>query len=764
MEPVSSPGMGNFYAPLIEESPPPGLESVCGDNAGTVTRRTTSRSPVAAVERGDASGAPESEEDVVTGPKSRRKATNRLVSDELEERPQRDKVSEWLKVGSKGKVTKTNKVMSISSESEETSSSSPEHVAVSDRILRSAKRARESASGPSPTEAMEKKKVKSSKGGRTLEDEPEVTGKVSDRGEKAEMFQRTPYRTRLADPVVYNAGLRSLHSSALGAQAITLTLEVEEIRRRSPNIQGKLSGAMKIKLKKIKEAISIMVSRVEDTGDPQYLRVMTKELSVKLRAKEEELKRSKEEILRLKDEVKRLTRLGPPPPTEPIRAAPRIVENIVVTPDMLMHNIKMVDERRVNEGVSLEPHEDVRMNRRTRPPVPVRRALAGQQGFSDAPSSPGWLPEEKKLDEDISARIDMLVKKRRELRGEIFRDKPSGRRRVVVREGTPSDYDYGDRRDGGAHPAIAGAAPRQRPRPRGAPSALAESDTAADSDWPALDGAVSVLAPARGYQGVRRGRGTPQADRRRPPRSAAIAIRGKNEDFSYRDALLKAREAIPVEDRDVDTRVRRAANGALLIEVMGRDSTVRANRLASRIRDVLKDAADVRRPVRQARLRLSGMDDSVSVEEVICTLSGAGDCSDEDIRVGELRLGYNGLQQTFVQMPLAAALKIADRRRIKMGWSSVRVDLLRERPSQCYKCWDFGHVRGTCRSTIDYTGRCFGCGGEGHTAKDCIAELRCLVCANRGDPSSHRIGSAPCEAVRRAREARARTPINRYNG
>lgn len=743
---------------MIDDSPPLGLECVREEDG-----RTSPRSTTAAEKNKKVSATPESEEDDIVGPKGRRKTINRLAS-ESEERLSRDKVTEWLKVGSKGKIAKTGKAMSVSSESEDTPPSSPEHVAASDRKLRSAKRARESASGPSPTEVVEKKKPKSGRSGRTPEVEHEAVGEASDGGERTGAFQRIPYRTRLVDPEVHNAGLRSLHSSALGAQAITLTLEIEEIRRKSPNIQGKLSGAMRVKLKKIEEAISIMISRVEDRGNPLYLRVQNKELAVDLRAKEEELRRSKEEITRLKDEIKRLTRMGPPPPVRPARVAPRITENIVVTPDMPIHNMRLIDERRAEDDVSLEPREDTRMNKRMRPPAPVRRALAGQQGFSDAPSSPGWLPEEKKLDEDISARIDMLVKKRRELRGEIFRDKPSRRRRVVVQEGTPSDFGFEDRQNEGLRPVAMGAPPQRRLRSRGPPSALVESDTALDSDWPALDGPVSVLAPARGFQGVRQGRDTPQVDRRRPPRSAAIAIRGRGEDFSYRDAILRAREAIPMEDRNVDTRVRRAANGALLIEVMGKDSTERANRLASHIREVLKDEADVRRPIRQARLRLSGMDDSVTVDEVISTMANAGSCSEEDIRAGELRLGYNGLNQIFVQMPLAAALKIADHRRIRMGWSSVRVDLLRERPSQCYKCWDFGHVRGTCRSTIDYTGRCFGCGGVGHSVKDCTAELRCLVCANRGDSSSHRIGSAACEAVRRAREARVRTPINHYNG
>lgn len=210
----------------------------------------------------------ESDDDIVAGPRGTRRVQNRIALNELEEEKSRsrEKVSEWLKVGKKGKAKKSNAVESDSSTSEDTPPHSPDRVEPSDRTLRSAKRARDCGSGlPSPTEASDKKKVKPSGDRAGSEGEEDEGNKVDEKKEKAKVFYKIPYSTRLSDPNVSAVvRLQSLHSFALGAQAMQWTHEVEEIRRKSPNIQGRLSGAMKQKLKKIEEAIAIMISRTED--------------------------------------------------------------------------------------------------------------------------------------------------------------------------------------------------------------------------------------------------------------------------------------------------------------------------------------------------------------------------------------------------------------------------------------------------------------------------------------------------------------------
>lgn len=113
--------------------------------------------------------------------------------------------------------------------------------------------------------------------------------------------------------------------------------------------------------------------------------------------------------------------------------------------------------------------------------------------------------------------------------------------------------------------------------------------------------------------------------------------------------------------RDIETRVHRAANGGLLIEVLGRSGKKKADELASKIGAVLKEEADVRRPVRKAELRLRGLDESVSSEEIAQVLARYGDCEVRDIQVGPLRVwAGRELNQVWIQLPLVSALRLAD--------------------------------------------------------------------------------------------------------
>lgn len=135
----------------------------------------------------------------------------------------------------------------------------------------------------------------------------------------------------------------------------------------------------------------------------------------------------------------------------------------------------------------------------------------------------------------------------------------------------------------------------------------------------------------------------------------------------------------------------------------------------------------------------------VEVKEVIIGCSG---CLDEDIRVGVIRPMANGLFTVWVQCPLSAAVKVANLGKVRIGWTSARVDLLGARPTQCFRCWQFGHLRHSCQSKDDYSGLCFRCGGGGHAARNCNAPPNCKICSVAGRASSHRLGSNLCPAVK----------------
>jgi len=187
--------------------------------------------------------------------------------------------------------------------------------------------------------------------------------------------------------------------------------------------------------------------------------------------------------------------------------------------------------------------------------------------------------------------------------------------------------------------------------------------------------------------------------------------------------------------------MRRAANGGVLIEIVGPEGVAKANTLASRLKDTIDDNMVVSRPVVRADLRISGFDESVIKDEVITMVTEFGDCLASDVRVGSFRPMRNGLVMTWVQCPLSAAIRISRKGKVNLGWSVARVDLMKARPVQCFRCWHFGHVRNNCNSPSDRTGHCFKCGGTGHNSNTCSAGSHYVICADLGFSTDHRLAT-----------------------
>lgn len=229
--------------------------------------------------------------------------------------------------------------------------------------------------------------------------------------------------------------------------------------------------------------------------------------------------------------------------------------------------------------------------------------------------------------------------------------------------------------------------------------------------------------------------------RRRPPRSAAVAITCTDTTLSYADALKKAREKIgPLDKLGIkDSKMRRGVNGGLIIEILGPENAAKADALAQKLRETLKVEARISRPTAMGELQIWNMDDTVDVEEVRSVVSVNGDCDLADIRVGFIRRMYSGLNSVWLKCPLAAAIKVAAEGKVRMGWTSARVRLLEARPVQCFKCWRFGHVRNTCKFPEDRTGNCFRCGSSQHVVKECRAP-------SPNAPSAHNPAEMPITA------------------
>lgn len=127
-------------------------------------------------------------------------------------------------------------------------------------------------------------------------------------------------------------------------------------------------------------------------------------------------------------------------------------------------------------------------------------------------------------------------------------------------------------------------------------------------------------------------------------------------------------------------------------------------------------------------------------------MASKGKCNVDEIKVGAVQMMRNGLYTVWVRCPLTAAVSIATLKKIGIGWTFAKVELLKARPVQCFKCWAFGHVRFSCTANIDRSNSCFNCGREGHSLRNCRSPPHCVICAAEGRRDDHRLGSNLCEA------------------
>ncbi|XP_067216670.1 uncharacterized protein [Linepithema humile] len=181
-----------------------------------------------------------------------------------------------------------------------------------------------------------------------------------------------------------------------------------------------------------------------------------------------------------------------------------------------------------------------------------------------------------------------------------------------------------------------------------------------------------------------KGQAKPREQRRRTrraPRTAAVAIKGKNPQCLYAEILFEARRKISLTSLGIDSsKVRPTASGGVIIEIPGADRTQKADTLAGKLCEAFRE-------------RKEG-EETVDAAEVQGAVAEKGGCTVEEMRVGQIQRMTNGLGLIWVQCPLVAAVRMNGLKKFRLGWSTVKVELLRTRPVQCFKCWQFGHMRG----------------------------------------------------------------------
>lgn len=240
--------------------------------------------------------------------------------------------------------------------------------------------------------------------------------------------------------------------------------------------------------------------------------------------------------------------------------------------------------------------------------------------------------------------------------------------------------------------------------------------------------------------------------RRTGKRSEALIICPKDKE-KYSDILHRIKSGVPEEKvRSTVEKLRRTNAGNILI-VLSRDNTDKGHALQQTIVGILNDEATVISRGPQEDLEIRDLDDTTTKEDILAALqkTAGEECQIPAEAIKSLRKAYGGTQIAILTLPATIAHKvIGEHGRIRIGWVNCRIRLT-ERPTQCYKCWHFGHVAGQCRSQVDRRKLCIRCGKDSHKVAECKNTASCVLCVGQhGKDSTHHAGTSRCPFFREA--------------
>lgn len=189
--------------------------------------------------------------------------------------------------------------------------------------------------------------------------------------------------------------------------------------------------------------------------------------------------------------------------------------------------------------------------------------------------------------------------------------------------------------------------------------------------------------------------------------------------------------------------------GGVIIEINNDEEGTKADLLKNKLGEVLDSSKiKVSRPVKKMQLKLSRIDDSIASGEIAQALARVGGCQSDVIECSEIKSFRGSMEIACVQCPARIVLKIKEQgESITIGWSKVKVEVLKPRPIQCFRCLAAGHIFQRCPSSVDRRDDCRKCDQRGHFAKWCNNPVNCPVCEERRKPCKHKAGSVNCPPI-----------------
>jgi len=139
--------------------------------------------------------------------------------------------------------------------------------------------------------------------------------------------------------------------------------------------------------------------------------------------------------------------------------------------------------------------------------------------------------------------------------------------------------------------------------------------------------------------------GAPKRKIRSPRAAAVIVTPPTTGESTLAQLIAEAKRRIKLEDLGIAyLRPKVAVTGAMFLKIPGENSAARADQLAAKLREALTAmGASVTRPVKREDMRITGLDESITGEEVAAAVVAAGGCETADVKVGSIRKAPSGL-------------------------------------------------------------------------------------------------------------------------
>lgn len=240
---------------------------------------------------------------------------------------------------------------------------------------------------------------------------------------------------------------------------------------------------------------------------------------------------------------------------------------------------------------------------------------------------------------------------------------------------------------------------------------------------------------------------------RRPPRQKykgdALIVEA-NEQTTYAALLKRMREDPELKELGENVvKTRRTQKGEMIFELK-KDPAIKSSSYRELVEKSLGGEANVRALSQEAVVECKDLDMITTEEDVRHAL--AEQCDLRGPMTIRIRKSYGGTQTAAIRLPLDAAKKLAERGKVRVGWSVCPLRLVprvTKTEERCFRCLGFGHQSRNCKGP-DRSQLCWNCGEGGHVARECTGQPRCMLC-NPEEGNNHCTGGFKCPKYKKAK-------------